>query len=267
MKRKFKKDNNNGPISNMNSTKLKVKSTLYLTSYKPRILPLLNYQIKQHFWNKKSPDWMKKSLTKIMKSTESVNKCLYKKCNTPIKPVNKCKIFQINCTLLKDNFNPQNTQCKIYKVKIEDSKLNFKAVGSNSLNSQLLCTFTLNKTCLYWDKITTINTGKLWNFNFNLIRETLKSIFYTKNLKNYNIYFTNCKKKIITINSILKNKSISLLNMKDNSDPKSNSFNQTAALLKKWQLPVHRNKTLKNLNLVLNCTLNKLTDSKRSFKN
>jgi len=61
----------------------------------------------------------------------------------------------------------------------------------------------------------------------------LKSTFYTKNLKNYNICFTNCKKKIITINSILKNKSISLLNMKDNSDPKLNSFNPTAVLLKK----------------------------------
>jgi len=56
---------------------------------------------------------MKKSSIKIMKSTESVNKYLFKKCNTPIKQVKKCKIYPINCTLLKDNFNQQNTQCKI----------------------------------------------------------------------------------------------------------------------------------------------------------
>ena len=151
-------------------------------------------------------------------------------------------------------------------MKIEDSKSNLKAVVSDLLNSQLHSTFTLNKTCLHWDKITTINTGKSWNFNSNLIKEMLKSTFYTKNLKNYNICFTNCKKKIITINSILKNKSISLLNMKDNSDPKLNSFNPTAVLLKKWPLRVHKNKTHKNLNLDLSCTLNKLTDLKRSFK-
>lgn len=145
--------------------------------------------------------------------------------------------------------------------------MSLKAVESNSLNNQLLCTFTLNKTCPYWDKTTITNTEKSWNFNSNLIKETLKLTFYTKKLKNYSICFINCNKKIITINSILKNKSVSSLNTKDNWDLKSNSFNPTAVQPKKWLLPVQRNKTLKNLNLDSNCTLNKLTDSKKSFKN
>lgn len=169
----------------------------------------------------------------------------------------------MKCTHSKDNCNPQDILCKIYKAKTEDSKLSLKVVESNSLNSQLLCTFTLNKICPYWDKTTIINTEKSWNSNFNLIKETLKLTFYIKKLKNYSIYFINWKKKIITTSNILKNKSISSLNTKGNSDPKLNSFNPTAVRLKKWLLPVHRNKTLKNLNLDSNCTLNKLTDSKK----
>lgn len=60
MRKKLKKSNKNGQTFNLNSIRPSRKSTWYLTSYKQRTSPSLNCPIKQHFWNRKWQDSMRR---------------------------------------------------------------------------------------------------------------------------------------------------------------------------------------------------------------